>query len=189
MLACDRQSTYDRRADGLTPGCVVSASRCSAGSPGTPWQNLRFSDLPSQPAQRAADPEGGPSPSGVRSPAILFRGGLERRHHRLSPLSHSGIGESRRSLRRTPAIKAAPLPPRCSDGPTLDAPDCDADEDTCGTCADAKPKLRASPCTGFPIGTAPRVAFRPSFHPRIRWTVASPGCAICACRHARPPPP
>jgi len=31
-------------------------------------------------------------------------------------------------------------------------------------------------------------AFRPSPHPRIRWTVASSGRAICTRRPTRPPP-
>ena len=54
--------------------------------------------------------------------------------------------------------------------------------------ADAERKLRASFCSGIAFGGAPRLAFWPSPHPRIRWTVASPGRAICARRDTRPPP-
>jgi hypothetical protein len=81
------------------------------------------------------------------------------------------------------------LPPTCSDGPTLDAPDCIADQVPRNVRADAKRKLRTSPRSGgSAVGTAPRCAFWPSPHPRIRWTVASPGRAPCA-RHAPRPPP
>ena len=85
--------------------------------------------------------------------------------------------------------KAAPLPPTCSDGPTLDAPDCVADHDPPRNRADAERKLRASLCSARNMfGAALRVAFRPSPHPRIRWTVASPGRATRVRRHTRPPP-
>src|SRR6478752_399173 len=81
-----------------------------------------------------------------------------------------------------------PVAANCSDGPTLDAPDCITDQDLRNR-ADAKRKLRASFCSAWiRIGPAPRVAFRPSPHPRIRWTVASPGSAIRAYRDTRPPP-
>src|ERR1035437_16935 len=81
------------------------------------------------------------------------------------------------------------LPPTCSDGPTLDAPDCVADHDPREDRADAERKLRPSFFSaGIAFGAAPRVAFWPSPHPRIRWTVASPGGAIRAHGHTRPPP-
>ena len=109
--------------------------------------------------------------------------------------------DPKRSDMRWPASALAPrrafserhggqlLPPTCSDGPTLDAPDCVADQDPRNDRADAKRKLRASSRSGgSPFGAAPRFAFWPSPHPRIRWTVASPGRAICA-RHAPRPPP
>ena len=84
--------------------------------------------------------------------------------------------------------KAALCRPRL-DGPTLDAPDCVADQDPRKNRADAERKLRASPCSArIRFGRAPRVAFWPSPHPRIRWTVASPGGAIRAYRDTRPPP-
>src|SRR5215471_6647445 len=78
-------------------------------------------------------------------------------------------------------------PPTVPDGPTLDAPDSIADKDQRGTRANAEPELRpALPAAAF--GVAPPVAFRPSPHPRIRWTVASPGGAICASSDFRTPP-
>src|SRR6202034_1728386 len=65
------------------------------------------------------------------------------------------------------------LPPTCSDGPTLDAPDCVADQDPRKNRYAAERKLRASPYSlRITFGGAPRVAFWPSPHPRIRWTVA-----------------
>src|SRR6476661_788014 len=80
------------------------------------------------------------------------------------------------------------LPPTCLDGPTLDAPDCITDQDRRNR-ADAERKLRASFCSArIRFGPAPRVAFWPSPHPRIRWTVASPGSAVRAYRDTRPPP-
>src|SRR3954468_4896168 len=73
------------------------------------------------------------------------------------------------------------LPPTCSDGPTLDAPDCVADHNPGTIRLDAEPRLRAwRRSDRNTIGTAPRVVFRPSPHPRIRWTVASPGGAARA---------
>src|SRR3954454_13421250 len=82
------------------------------------------------------------------------------------------------------------LPPTCSDGPTLDAPDCVADHNPGTIRLDAEPRLRASRRSNrVAIGTAPRVAFRPSPHPRIRWTVASPGGAARAQGQTRPSPP
>jgi hypothetical protein len=39
------------------------------------------------------------------------------------------------------------LPPTCLDGPTLDAPDCVADDDPRNNRADAERKLRASFCS------------------------------------------
>jgi hypothetical protein len=78
---------------------------------------------------------------------------------------------------------------RVPDGPTLDAPDCIADQDPPNNRADAERKLCASYCfAAIPFGVAPRVAFWPSPHPRIRWTVASPGGATRAHGNTRPPP-
>ena len=103
------------------------------------------------------------------------------------------ICDGRRAFRRRTGPSAidtaVSFPPTCLDGPTLDAPDCVADQDPRNDRADAKRKLRTSPRSdGSPFGAAPRSVFWPSPHPRIRWTVASPGRAICA-RHAPRPPP
>src|SRR5260370_14887297 len=122
----------------------------------------------------------------------LVPGTVQRRRDRL-------IGPLRARFLR-PANALAPrraisdrqggdLPPTCSDGPTLDAPDCVADHDPRKTRADAERKLCASLCSvRIPFGPALRVAFRPSPKPRIRWTVASPGGAIRAHGNTRPPP-
>jgi hypothetical protein len=78
---------------------------------------------------------------------------------------------------------------RVPDGPTLDAPDCVADQDPRTIRVIAEPRLRVPLCAnGIRFGAAPRVAFWPSPHPRIRWTVASPGGAIRAQGKPRPPP-
>src|SRR4051794_3818676 len=85
--------------------------------------------------------------------------------------------------------KAAVRRQRVPDGPTLDAPDCVADQDPRNDRDDAERKLGTSLCfIAIPFGVAPRVAFWPSPHPRIRWTVASPGGAIRAHGNTRPPP-
>ena len=77
---------------------------------------------------------------------------------------------------------AAAMPPLFLDGPTLDAPNCVADPDP-------RSKRTAVPCfRAITFGAARRVAIRPSTHPRIRWTVASPGGAIGAHGESRPPP-
>ena len=78
--------------------------------------------------------------------------------------------------------------PNYLDGPTLDAPDCIADDHRKNN-ADAKRLPRASfEFRKSPFGEARELAFWPSPHPRIRWTVASPGCANFASRPPRPPP-
>lgn len=81
------------------------------------------------------------------------------------------------------------VPPTCSDGPTLDAPDCNTDPDLRDDLADATHERRATHGARFGIGTARRFSLRPSPHPRIRWTVPSSGCALRACRPTRSPPP
>ena len=175
-----------------TPGCVAFSLPVQR-------RNLRFRRF-----QRLSDPSTGQrsarltrravsSPSGVRSQVtILFQGRLQTRHNRLS-------GRRARYAMAGERFGAAPglqrqtrrrlLPPTCSDGPTLDAPDCVADQDPPNNRADAERKLRASLCfAAIPFGAAPRVAFWPSPHPRIRWTVASPGGATRAHGNTRPPP-
>ena len=182
-----------------TPGCV--AFSC----PVQRW-NLKISGVPafSVPPLRAkrdsrgrrervgSKPERRPVPQVLVEYLICSRDGL--RHGR------TDYPDPKRSDMRWPASANAPrrafsektrrsiLPPTCSDGPTLDAPDCVADQDPRGDRADAKRKLRASRSGGAPFGAAPRFAFWPSPHPRIRWTVASPGRALRAHPAPRPPP-
>ena len=78
--------------------------------------------------------------------------------------------------------------PNYSDGPTLNAPDCVAG--TPGTnIADARRKPRTPlSVPGNMFGKALQLAFRPSPHPRIRWTVASTDSASRAPGSMRPPP-
>lgn len=167
------------------------ASRCSAGT----FRFRRFQRFPplrKASACRAAhrerryEPGRRPIPRPFRS-----RDGFARRHD--LPGSPT---KSPRDPRRAPQAphrlsatdKRRPfLPPTVTDGPTLDAPDCVADEDQRKIRADAERQLHATLLpAGF--GWTSRVAFRPSPHPRIRWTVASPGGATCACRDPRSPP-
>jgi len=176
-----------------TPGCVAFSLPVQR-------RNLRnFGDssvfpIPPQPAQRAADKEWrfrARAASGPRLPSCSrdgFRHGTTDYPGHMARYAMAGErfgatpGLQRQTRRRL-------LPPTCSDGPTLDAPDCVADHDPGNNRADAERKLRASFCSdGIPVGPAPRVAFWPSPHPRIRWTVASPGRAIRAHGNTRPPP-
>ena len=136
---------------------------------------------------------GGFEPERRPVPGTFLQGRFETRQNRLSgpqPVRYAMAG---RRLGAAPGlqqkIRRCHFPPTCSDGPTLDTPDCVADQDPRNDRADAKRKLRTSPRSGgSPFGAAPRSAFWPSPHPRIRWTVASPGRAVCA-RHAPRPPP
>ena len=176
-----------------TPGCVAFSLPVQRRN----LPNLGDSSvfpIPPQPAQRAADKERrfrAQAASGPRIPSCSrdgFRHGMtdypgcRPRYAMAGERFGAAPGLQRQTRRRL-------LPPTCSDGPTLDAPDCVADHDPPNIRADAERKLRASLCSGaIAFGWAPRVAFRPSPHPRIRWTVASPGRAIRACRDTRPPP-
>jgi len=176
-----------------TPGCVAFSLPVQRRN----FRNLGASGvfpIPPQPAQRAADKERrfpARAASGPRLPSCSrdgFRHGIT--DYRAAWPRYAMAG---RRFGATPGFQRPTrrrlLPPTCSDGPTLDAPDCVADDDPRNR-ADAERKLRASLCSArIPFGSAPRVAFWPSPHPRIRWTVASPGRAICACRDTRPPPP
>jgi len=176
-----------------TPGCVAFSLPVQR-------RNLRkFGDssvfpIPPQPAQRAADKERRFRARAASSPRLpscsrdSFRHGITDYPGRRARYAMAGErfgaapGFQRQTRRRL-------LPPTCSDGPTLDAPNCVADHGPRNNYADAGRKLRASCCSaGIPFGPAPRVAFWPSPHPRIRWTVASTGGAIRAHGHTRPPP-
>jgi hypothetical protein len=176
-----------------TPGCVAFSLPVQRRN----FRNLGDSSvfpIPPQPAQRAADKEWrfqARAASGPRLPSCSrdgSRNGVAEYPGRKAPICGS---------RRAPWRHAGPsatdnaalLPPKCLDGPTLDAPDCVAADDLGKNRAEAERKLCASFCSGIAFGGAPRLAFWPSPHPRIRWTVASPGRAICASRDTRPPPP
>jgi hypothetical protein len=177
-----------------TPGCVAFSLPVQRRN----LRNLGDSSvfpIPPRPAQRAADRSGGfeperrPVPGYHLVPGTVYRDGVTDYPAPTGPDMRTAgerfgaaPGFQRQTRRRL-------LPPTCSDGPTLDAPDCIADHDPRIDRADAERKLRASFCSdGIAFGRAPRVAFWPSPHPRIRWTVASPGGAIRAYRDTRPPP-
>src|SRR3569833_3069208 len=86
--------------------------------------------------------------------------------------------------------KAASVAATYSDGPTLDAPDCIADQDQWDIRAAAGPSPRPDDgTTGTRFGAAQRIAFRPSPHPRIRWTVAPSDSASRARGQPRTSPP
>ena len=177
-----------------TPGCVAFSLPVQRWNlPDRSFQRLSR-PLPSQRCARLTrrggfEPERRPIPG-----TFLPQGRFKTRQNRLSGLENGPICDGRRALwrRAGPSAKTrrSILPPTCSDGPTLDAPDCVADQDPRNDRAGARRKLRTSPRSGgSPFGAAPRFAFWPSPHPRIRWTVASPGRAICARHAPRPPPP
>jgi hypothetical protein len=177
-----------------TPGCVAFSLPVQRRNPLKMRIPASFRSPP-RPAQCAADTEWrfrARAASGPRLPSCSrdgFRHGI------------TDYPDRTRSDMRWPASASAlfrvfsdrqggnPLPPTCSDGPTLDAPDCVADQDPRKDRDDAERKLGTPLCSGaIPFGVAPRVAFWPSPHPRIRWTVASPGGATCAHGNTRPPP-
>ena len=176
-----------------TPGCVAFSLPVQRRN----LRSRRFQRLSrSLPSQRCArlTRSGGFEPERRPVPGIfLLQGRFKTRQNRLSgpktvryAMAGERFGAAPGLQRKT---RRSLLPPTCSDGPTLDAPDCVADQDPRNDRADAKRKLRASPCSGgLPFGAAPRFAFWPSPHPRIRWTVASPGRAIRARPAPRPPP-
>ena len=172
---------------------------CRVQPPGAAQEALKSGDssvfpaLP-QPAQRAADKEWrfqARAASGPRSPSRSRDGSrfgitdyrAAGPRYAMSGGRFGAVPGRQRQTRRL-------LPPTCSDGPTLDAPDCVVDQDFGKNRADAEPSLRASFCVSrIPFGEARSFAFWPSPHPRIRWTVASPGRAKRAHRQTRPPPP
>jgi hypothetical protein len=178
-----------------TPGCVAFSLPVQRRN----LRNLGDSSvfpIPPQPAQRAADKERrfrARAACGPRLPSCS-RDGFKTRRNRLPRDANVPIAKMRQALWRWPKPaardKAAFCRPNVLDGPTLDAPDCKADHDPRKNRANAKRELRAPPCSRrIPFGAARRVAFWPSPHPRIRWTVASPGGATRAYRDTRPPPP
>jgi hypothetical protein len=176
-----------------TPGCVafsLPVQRRNLVHLGIP---ASFRSLPNQRSARLTwsggfEPERRPVPGYHSVP-----GTIQTRHNRL-PGRKASICDGRRAPQAprrafSDRQRRRFLPPTCSDGPTLDAPDCVADQDPRNNRYAAERKLRAPPCSvRIMFGGAPRVAFWPSPHPRIRWTVASPGRATRARRDTRPPP-
>jgi hypothetical protein len=181
-------------------GLTVKNSRlCRVQPPGAapePSNSVGSSVFPTLHSQRSArltrsggfEPRRRPVPGYHLVPGTAFRHGItdypgcRARYAMAGERFGAAPGLQRQTRRRF-------LPPTCSDGPTLDAPDCIADHDPWKNRAGAERKLRASRCSaGITFGGAPRIAFWPSPHPRIRWTVASPGRALRARRDTRPPP-
>jgi hypothetical protein len=178
-----------------TPGCVAFSLPCSAG-------NFKFEDSSVFRLHRKASAPRGPQGGAVLSPSGAGPRPLQSQGRfraaawpRISgPLAGPNVNLGER-------FGAQPLPSatniggtfcrqRVPDGPTLDAPDCIADQNPQKIRILAERQLRLPfylPDAGF--GSAPRVAFRSSPHPRIRWTVASPDSAPCALGSTRPPPP
>jgi hypothetical protein len=177
-----------------TPGCVAFSLPVQRRNLRTPRIPASFRSLRSQRSARLTR-SGGFEPERRPVPGYHLVPGTA------SDTAEPIIGASNGPICEQPASALAPrrafsdrnkavlCRPRFLDGPTLDAPDCVADQDPRKNRADAERKLRASSCFArIPFGRAPRVAFRPSPHPRIRWTVASPGGATRAYRDTRSPP-
>ena len=150
------------------PGAAPETSSCGVSS---------VFPIPPQPAQRAADKERRFRARAASGPRLPFcsRDGFDSAQPIVGPQgagmrSPAGALAPRRAVSERQGGKLSP--PTCLDGPTLDAPECKADRDPRSKRADAEPKPRAS--FGIPVGGA-KAAFWPSPHPRIRWTVASPG--------------
>ena len=177
-----------------TPGCVAFSLPVQRRNLRTQMVPASFRSLHSQRSARLTrsggfEPRRRPVPGYHLVPGTAFRHGItdypgcRARYAMAGERFGAAPGLQRQTRRRF-------LPPTCSDGPTLDAPDCVADHDPRKNRAGAERKLRASRYSaGIAFGGAPRIAFWPSPHPRIRWTVASPGSAKRASRDTRPPPP
>jgi hypothetical protein len=172
-----------------------SASRCNAGTFSFREDSCVF-PTPSQPAQRAAGrSRGGFEPERRRVPGKVYpgtaHGGIARYRHPVQGCALRRFGASASappSLQRQTRRRS---PPTCSiRADTRDAPDYVADRTTGKTRDDAERSLHfALGSAGNRFGAAPTIAFRPSPHPRIRWTVASVVHAVSAHGHTRPPPP
>ena len=195
-LARARYSTYVRSVDGQY--CRLCRVQLPGAAPEPSFTYKGFQRLSgsSQPAQRAASKAERFRARAASGPRLLsFQGRFKTRHSLISvPPRGSYMTTGGRFGATTWAISdrqsGAFCRPRVPDGPTPDAPDCIADQDLRKFRPGAEQKLRAR--ARFPIvafGQAPKVAFRPSPHPRIRWTVASSGRASCAHGHTRPLPP
>jgi hypothetical protein len=196
-----------------TPGCVAFSLPVQRRNLQA-RRSQRVFPVPPQPAPRAADMEWRfePERRPVPDTFCVARGGLRHGRTDYSALEHdpedwlpvfrTGHTQTRGPICEWPASASAPrraFSEGCGGnlcrqnivqtGQPLDAPDCIADQHPPDNRDHARRKLRTPLCSGGNgLGTAPRFAFWPSPHPRIRWTVASPGGAICA-RHATRPPP
>jgi hypothetical protein len=192
-LARTAQSTYVRAADGYYSRMCRVQPPGAAPEPAFFGRFQRFPAFP-EPA-RAARPQGGtvPEPGWRPIPGThASRDGFERRYGHNRTRRGPSLISSARSGAADQAIsdrQAAHRRQTCSDGPTLDAPDCVATPILRTIRADAGRQLRAASSAAIARGAAPRVALRPSPHPRIRWTVASPLGAVSARGQTRPPPP
>ena len=177
-----------------TPGCVAFSLPVQRRNLRFHGDSSVFPPLLQASAVRGYQGQAVSSPSGIR-PHLVQGAVLERRHGPISGSQRAGYAipggrvtapHLAFSDRQGGRFRRQRVP----DGPTLDAPDCVADQDPRTIRDTAEPRLRAPLCAnGIRFGEAPRVAFWPSPHPRIRWTVASPGGAIRAHGKPRPPPP
>jgi hypothetical protein len=187
------QSTYVRGADGYYSRLYRVQPPGAAPEP--PFLD-DSSVLPTFPEPaRAARSQGGtvPRPRWRPIPGThALWDGFERRcgHNRTrrGPLVISG-GRSGAPTKPSATDRRPTAARHVPDGPTLDAPDCVAKPILRTSHADAERQLRATSSAAIARGAAPWVALRPSPHPRIRWTVASPLGAISAHGQTRPPPP
>src|SRR5258708_5747130 len=132
-----------------TPGCVAFSLPVQR-------RNLRNLEIPasfrSLRSQRSArltrsggfQPPRGPGPGHYLVSGTAFRHGITDYPGLYGPDSEepaSALALAKAFSDRQGGV----LPPTCSDGPTLDAPDCEADHDPGKNRADAERKLRASP--------------------------------------------
>jgi len=172
-----------------------SASRCSAG-----LQVVRSARVPAPPlpARRAADLDGGFQPREVSGGRFLRRQRFQKVRERFQEGNHRLSRPCGHEVRQPTGT----LAPRRS-GSEIHGGAFAADlfrrarrlmrqtEEPTKIPAKTAPTRGESFArrAGNRIGWAPRIASRPSPHPRIRWTVASPGRAARARRAMRPPPP
>jgi hypothetical protein len=192
-LARTAQSTYVRGADGYYSRLCRVQPPGAAPEPTFFGRFQRSSGPPRASASRAAARRDGSKPRWRPIPGThASRDGFERRYgHNRTRRGPPLISGGRPGAAKTAISdqQAAQRRQTCSDGPTLDAPDCIAKPILRTIRADAERQLRAASSAAIAWGAAPWVVLRPSPHPRIRWTVASPLGAVSARGQTRPPPP
>ena len=179
------------RADGLKlPVVTRSASRCSAGPSIYIKRFLRTIRSFTVCAVRDRIRSCGFKPERPRHNRLSQLKGLRLSKPTARISRRDGPFSNRQSWQAQQQDTAAKVPPTELNGPTLDAPDCSADRDiNSGKSSPNSTRINRASCfAGVEFGTALRAAFRPSPHPRIRWTVASPDRAFRAGRSARRPP-